>query len=218
MTDDLETICSIRNFGSTKFVQMMTLDLSYSKVKFSHFGFCVGKKANSGFFWSYCSLWHQSWYLQSAKGFFYKYQRSRSFIDFCPGCLTFSIFIFFSSKTVWLIETKLNAEPLLDKGMKVCSWDLGHMIKMATIPIHGKHLWKSSSHEPNGWWLWNFICTIGNLGSTKFVQIVTLAWPGPILRQGQIWSLGLLYGKKAKLWIYVKLLYPRRSKLIYAIT
>ena len=28
--------------------------------------------------------------------------------------------------------------PLLDRGMKICSWDLGHMIKMATMPIHVK--------------------------------------------------------------------------------
>ena len=25
-------------------------------------------------------------------------------------------------------------EPLLDSGMEVCSWDLGHMIKMAAMP------------------------------------------------------------------------------------
>ena len=61
----------------------------------------------------------------------------------CPGCLRFSIFIFSSgSKTVGLNETKLHLEPLLGGGMKVCSWDLGHMIKMA---IYGKKLCKTIS-------------------------------------------------------------------------
>ena len=69
----------------------------------------------------------------------YKFQRSRSFIDLRPGCLRFSIFIF-SYKTAGLIETKLHVEPLLNGGMKVCPWDLGHMIKMGTMPIYGKNL------------------------------------------------------------------------------
>ena len=34
--------------------------------------------------------------------------------------------------------------------------------------------------------------------TTKFVQIMTLGWHWPILLQGQIWSLMLLYGKKGK--------------------
>ena len=46
-------------------------------------------------------------------------------------------FIFFS-KTVGLIETKLHAEPLFDRGMKVCSWNVGHMIKMTAMPVYGK--------------------------------------------------------------------------------
>ena len=78
---------------------------------------------------------YQSWYLQSAKWFF-KYQRSRSFIYLCTGCLRFSIFIFFSS--AGLIKTKLHVESLLNGGMKVCSWDLGHMIKKAAMPIYDK--------------------------------------------------------------------------------
>ena len=37
----------------------------YSKVKFGHLGFCMGKKWNNGFFWFFCSLWHQCWFMQS---------------------------------------------------------------------------------------------------------------------------------------------------------
>ena len=37
-----------------------------------------------------------------------------------------------------------------DGGTKVCSNGHGHMIKMATMPIYGKNLKKSSSLEPKG--------------------------------------------------------------------
>ena len=67
---------------------------------------------------------------------FCNYQRSRLFTYLCPGCLRFSIFIF--SKTAGLIETELHVEPLWNGGMKVCSWDLGQMIKIFAIPIYDK--------------------------------------------------------------------------------
>ena len=37
---------------------------------------------------------------------------------------------------------------------------------------------------------------------------MTLEWPWPFLRQGQIWKLRLLYRKKWKQWIFQKLLKP----------
>ena len=60
---------------------------------------------------------------------FYKYHRSRSFTDLCPGCLRFSIFNFTSK--IASFETKLHVEPLWDGGMKVFAWDLGHFTKVA---------------------------------------------------------------------------------------
>ena len=71
------------------------------------------------------------------------------------------------------------------------------MTKMATMPIYGKNI-KKSSPEPKGRWPWNLVCSIGYSGTTKYVQMMTLGWPWPILRQGQIWSLMLLYGEKGK--------------------
>ena len=84
-----------------------------------------------------------------------------------------------------------------DGGTKVCSNGPGHMTKMATMPIYGKNI-KKSSPEPKGWWPWNLVCSIGCSGTTKYVQMMTLDWPWPILRQGHIWSLMLLYGEKGK--------------------
>ena len=40
-----------------------------------------------------------------------------------------------------------------------------------------------------------------------FVQMMNLGWSGPILRQGKIWSLMLLYWKRVKQWICQKLLW-----------
>ena len=78
--------------------------------------------------------------------------------------------------------------------------------KMAAMPIYGKNLKKkSSSTEPKDGWPWNLVCSIGCLSTTKFVQMMTLGWPWPILQQGQIWSLMLLYRKKVKQWIFQKL-------------
>ena len=79
--------------------------------------------------------------------------------------------------------------------MKIYINELGHMTNMAAMPIYGKNLKKSSSPEPIDPWPWNLVCSIVYGSSTKVVQIMTLGWPWPILRQGQIWSHRLLYGK-----------------------
>ena len=92
-----------------------------------------------------------------------------------------------------------------DGGTKVYSNDPGHMTKMATMPIYGRNIKKSSS-ESKSRWPWNFVCSIGCSSTTKFIQMMTLGWPWPILRQGQIWSLMLLYGKKVKQSIFQKVL------------
>ena len=76
----------------------------------------VWEKANSGFFWSYCSLWHQSCYLQSAKWFFINTKGQGHLLTFVLDA-SVSCFILFSSKTTGLIETKLHVEPLFDWGM-----------------------------------------------------------------------------------------------------
>ena len=45
---------------------------------------------------------------------------------------------------------------------------------------------------------WKLVSSIVYSSTTRFVQMMTLGWPWLILRQGQIWSLMLLYGKKGK--------------------
>ena len=63
---------------------------------------------------------------------FCMYQSSRSFTDLSPRSLRFSSFKIFS-KTAGLIETKLRIIPQWAWEMKVCSCDLDHITKMASI-------------------------------------------------------------------------------------
>ena len=98
----------------------------------------------------------------------------------------------------WANQSQISYGAFMGWGNKVCSNGPGHMTKMPAIPIYGKNLKKSSSPEPNGRWPWNLECIIGCSSTTKFAQMMTLGWPWPILRPGQISSFIFLYGKKVK--------------------
>ena len=54
----------------------------------------------------------------------------------------------FSSEAAWPIKPKFYVEPPKEGGMKVYINGLGHMTKIAVMPIYGKNLKKSSSPEP----------------------------------------------------------------------
>ena len=72
--------------------------------------------------------------------------RPPSYVVVCrPYCLNI-----FSSETTGPIKVKFHVEFLWDGGRKVCSNSPGHKTKMATMPIYGKNLKKSSSPEPKG--------------------------------------------------------------------
>ena len=48
----------------------------------------------------------------------------------------------FFSETAWPIKAKFYVEPPWEGGTKVCINGLGHMTKMAAMPIYGKNLKK----------------------------------------------------------------------------
>ena len=50
--------------------------------------------------------------------------------------------------------------------MKIYTNELGHMTNMATMPIYGKNLKKSSSPEPIDQWPWNLVCSIMYVSTT----------------------------------------------------
>ena len=78
------------------------------------------------------------------------------------------------------------------------------MTNMATMPIYGKNLKSVSSPEAMDPWPWNLVCSIFYASTTKIVQMMTLGWPCPILRQSQIWSRRLLYGEKVKIIYFLE--------------
>ena len=69
-----------------------------------------------------------------------------------------------------------------------------------------------SSLEAEGQWPWDLVCSIGDVGPTRFAQMMNLGWPWPSLWQGQIWFLMHLFGKnlvlstkcQADLWPFIK--------------
>ena len=63
--------------------------------------------------------------------------------------------------------------------MKSYTIELGHMTKMAAMPIYGKNL-KKSSPESIDQWPWNLVCSIVYGSTTNVVQIMTLGWSWPI--------------------------------------
>ena len=122
-----------------------------------------------------------------------EYQRSRSFFD--PGWKLKLVFL----RNSWVIWNQIHVKAHGKMGMKIYTIELGHMTKIATMPIYGKNLKKSSSAEPIDRWPWNLVSSIVCASTIKVVQIMTLGWPWPISHQDQIWSHRHLYGKKWKL-------------------
>ena len=180
------------------------LDPFYSKVKFGHIGFCMGKSENYLFFRNYCSLRSQSCLKHSAKWVYEVGWVSKVKVILWSWLKVTQIskLNFFFSKTVGRFGTKVRMKAWRRIGIKINTNVLGHMTKMAAIPIYGKNLKKSSSPEPIDRWPWNLVCSIVYVCTTKIVQIISLGWPWPILCQGQIWSHRLLYGKKWQLFIF----------------
>ena len=86
------------------------------------------------------------------------------------------------------IVTKSHLEPPGADGTKLCSNPIVHMTNMATTPIYGKILQKSSTPETVDRWSCNLVWSIGCFSTTKIVQIMTLCWPWPILGHCQLWE------------------------------
>ena len=63
----------------------------------------------------------------------------------CHRCPPFSNVF---SETAWPIKAKFYVEPPWEGGTKVYINGPGRMTKMASMPIYGKNLQKSSSPEP----------------------------------------------------------------------
>ena len=63
-------------------------------------------------------------------------------------------------RNYWAYWSKISYGASLGWGNESLFKCPGHMTKMATMPIYGKNL-KKSSLEPKGRWPWNLVCSIG---------------------------------------------------------
>ena len=90
------------------------------------------------------------------------------------------------------------------------------MTNMATMPIYGKNLKSVSSPEAMDPWPWNLVCSIFYASTTKIFQMMTLGWTWPIIRQGQILSHRLLYGKSESLLFFLETIAALGLKLLEA--
>ena len=71
-----------------------------------------------------------------------EYQRSRLLFDLRQRSLKFRKKILFFSEIVESFETKFHMRAYGCMGMKICTNKLGHMTKVAAMPIYGKNLKK----------------------------------------------------------------------------
>ena len=82
----------------------------------------------------------------------------------------------FSIETTGSIVTKFHKRPSGPIETKHFSNGLGHMNKMAAMPIYNKKIKSSYSPVPMDRWPWNLVCSIKYARTTKIVQIMTLGW------------------------------------------
>ena len=86
--------------------------------------------------------------------------------------------------------------------MKIYTNELGHKTNMATMPIYGKNLKKSSSPEPIDRWPWNLVFSIIYVSTTKIIQIMTPDWPWLILCKGKFGHTGFCMGKSENYYFF----------------
>ena len=79
-----------------------------------------------------------------------------------------------SSETTGPFELKFHMKTPYDRLAKIYTKCTGHMTKMATTPIYGKNSLISSSLEPKGQRPWDLVCSIGDVGPTRFAQMINL--------------------------------------------
>ena len=79
-----------------------------------------------------------------------------------------------SSKTTRPIELKFLTKSPNDKLAKIYTSCTGHMTKMASTPIYNKNPKIYFSLEPKSQWPWDLVCSIGDVSSTRFAQIMNL--------------------------------------------
>ena len=79
-----------------------------------------------------------------------------------------------SSETTRPFELKFHMKTSYDRLAKVYTKCNGHMTKMATTPIYGKNPLNVFFSGTKGQWPWDLVCSIGDVGLTRFAQMINL--------------------------------------------
>ena len=157
----------------------------------------MGKSENYLFFGKYCSLGSQSCWTHLAKWVNEVEWVSKVKVILWPWSKVTqnSKFKLVFLKNNWAIGTKVHMKAWGSMRMKIYTNELGHMTNMATMPIYGKNLKKSSSPGPIDWWPWNLVCGIICASTTKVIQIMTLGWPWSFLSKVKFGHIGFCMGE-----------------------
>ena len=102
------------------------------QVKFGNLGFSIGKSESSVFFRHYCSLWPESWLMQTTDWTYYgllSIVGQGYFWTMAPGSFHMKVKTFFS-------EFQPN---FVCKLLCTQKWKFIHMAKMAAMPLYGKN-------------------------------------------------------------------------------
>ena len=82
----------------------------------------------------------------------------------------------------WANWTKTSYGDSLGWGNKSLfkwSWSHDQDGRHPHTPIYGKNPLKIFFSRTRSWWPWDLVCSIGDVGPTKFVQMMILGWPWP---------------------------------------
>ena len=135
-------------FQNVNFICLYQNCKFFIKLKHNRYSVFVAILCKNGFFCMYALLLFLVFefeYIGVSALLAYRIGRPPSYVFIhCPHSLNI-----FSSETTGPIKVKFHIELLWDGETKVCSNGPGHITKIATMPIYGKNL-KKSSPEPKG--------------------------------------------------------------------
>ena len=134
----------------------------------------MGKKANSGFFWLYCCLWHQSLFMQSAKWTFINIKAQGHLLTF----------VLDASDSVFLTSVKWHLwNHWADRNPIICGASMGRgnknvFVRSRSHDQDGRHthiqLNSSKIFFPGN--KWAMTMKLGMQHPIKSVQMMTLDW------------------------------------------
>ena len=132
----------------------------------------------------------------------------------------------------WTNWNLISCVAPLGQGNYICKNGLGHMAKMAAMPIYGKNPLKTFFSEIKDWWSWNFVQHLEHRPS-KVHTLKILDRPWLSLGQVQIYFLMVLYHGKTRFfsnywflwfekwyilsakWLYEDIQVPVRSRSLF---